>query len=335
MDDTLVRIVVIALVALSAMGLVITLLYPYFSGEADIAKRIDHRVGGKIEQESLIGSIRNRLAADSKDTRRKQIQDTLKQIDEARKKQKRVTLRTLITQSGLDLTMRTFWIASIITGLIVGFGVLLVGAPAYVALLAVLAGALGLPRWFLNFMRRRREDAFLREFADAIDIMVRSLKAGLPVSDSMRVIAAETPAPVGPEFLEVVEGQRVGISLDQGLERMYERIPLAEVNFLSIVMAIQMKTGGNLAEALTNLSKVLRDRKKMKAKIRAVSQEAKSSAMIIASLPFVLCGAMAFLNPGHLDPLITTNTGNIMLAGSAVWMLTGVLMMRQMINFDI
>jgi tight adherence protein B len=151
----------------------------------------------------------------------------------------------------------------------------------------------------------------------------------------MRVIAAETPAPVGPEFTEVVEGQRVGISLDQGLERMYERIPLSEVNFLSIVMAIQMKTGGNLAEALSNLSKVLRDRKKMKAKIRSVSQEAKSSAAIIASLPFVICGAMAVVNPGHLEPLLSTSTGNIMLVGSGVWMLTGVLIMRQMINFDI
>jgi tight adherence protein B len=151
----------------------------------------------------------------------------------------------------------------------------------------------------------------------------------------MRVIASETPAPVGPEFLEIVEGQRVGISLDQGLDRMYERIPLAEVNFLSIVMAIQMKTGGNLAEALNNLSKVLRDRKKMKLKIKSVSQEAKSSAMIIGALPFVICGGMALLNPGYLDPLFTTNTGNIMLAGSLLWMSIGVLVMRSMINFDI
>lgn len=335
MDENVIRLVVIALVALSAMGLVITLLYPYFSGEADMAKRIDHRVGGKTEQESLISNIRSRLAADNKDSRRKQIQDTLKVLDEARKKQKRPTVRVLITQSGLDMTVRGFWIGSIITGVVVGMLVLMIGAPFWVGILAMLAGALGLPRWFLNFMRRRREDAFLREFADAIDIMVRSLKAGLPVSDSMRIIASETPAPVGPEFLEVVEGQRVGISLDQGLERMYERIPLAEVNFLSIVMGIQMKTGGNLAEALTNLSKVLRDRKKMKAKIRAVSQEAKSSAAIIGSLPFILCGAMALLNPEYLRPLFETNTGNIMLAGSVVWMSIGVLMMRQMINFDI
>ena len=174
---------------------------------------------------------------------------------------------------------------------------------------AGLAGGLGLPRWFLGYLRKRRQQAFLNEFADAIDVMVRGLKAGLPVTDAMKVIAAESPAPVGPEFLEVVEGQRVGITIDQGIERMYERMPLAEVNFLAIVMAIQSKAGGNLAEALSNLSKVLRDRKRMKAKIRAVSQEAKSSAMIIGSLPFFITAALTVLNPEYLTPLWTTTHG--------------------------
>lgn len=335
MDEGIVRLLIIGLVAVSVMGLVIALLFPYFSGEADISKRIDSRVVHKVEKESFISGVMARLAADNRDSRRKQIQDSLKQLEEAQRKRKRATVRNLITQSGLDLTVRGFWLGSAVTGLITGFIVLIMGAPNYIALIAVAAGGLGLPRWFLKFMRRRREDAFLREFADAIDIMVRSLKAGLPVSDSMRIIATETPAPVGPEFLEIVEGQRVGIPLDQGLDRMYERIPLAEVNFLSIVMAIQMKTGGNLAEALNNLSKVLRDRKKMKLKIRAVSQEAKSSAMIIGSLPFVICGGMAILNPGYLDPLFTTDSGNIMVAGSLVWMSIGIFVMRGMINFEI
>jgi len=164
--------------------------------------------------------------------------------------------------------------------------------------------------------------------------MVRGLKSGLPVTDAMKVIASETPAPVGPEFLEVVEGQRIGISVDQGIERMYERMPLAEVNFLAIVMAIQAKTGGNLSEALSNLSKVLRDRKKMKAKIRSMSQEAKSSAAIIGSLPFLIMGALTVLNPAYLNPLWDTTVGNIMVIGSGIWMCLGILVMRKMINFD-
>jgi tight adherence protein B len=150
--------------------------------------------------------------------------------------------------------------------------------------------------------------------------MVRGLKSGLPVNDALRVIATEMEAPVGPEFAEVVEGQRVGISIDQGIERMFERVPLAEVNFLSIVVMIQQKTGGNLAEALNNLSRVLRDRKKLKAKIQAVSQEAKASAAIVGSLPFLVMGGITLVNPEYLLPLFETEAGHIMLAGSAIWM---------------
>jgi tight adherence protein B len=222
-----------------------------------------------------------------------------------------------------------------VLGVILAVVPLIFGIPWYVSVLAGIAGTFGLPRWFLGFVRRRRQNVFLNDFADAIDVMVRGLKAGLPVSDAMKVIAAESGPPVGPEFSEVVEGQRVGITIDQGIERMYERMPMSEVNFLGIVMSIQAKTGVNLSEALNNLSKVLRDRKKMKAKIRSVSQEAKSSAAIIGALPFVIMAALMVLNPQYLNPLFHTTAGNIMLVGCGLWMLTGVLVMRKMINFEI
>jgi tight adherence protein B len=176
---------------------------------------------------------------------------------------------------------------------------------------------------------------FLNDFADAIDVMVRGLKAGLPVSEAMKIIAAESGPPVGPEFIEVVDGQRIGIPIDQGIERMYDRMPLSEVNFLGIVMTIQSKTGGNLSEALSNLSRVLRERKKMKQKVRAISQEAKSSAAIIGSLPFFIMGALTFLNPEYLSPLFHTSFGNMLIIGSGIWMTIGCLIMRQMINFEI
>ncbi len=260
---------------------------------------------------------------------------SLKQIeDDARSRKRKITLRIMLSQAGLETGVRTFWLVSLGFGAIVAAVVWLVGVPWFVAAGAGLAGGLGLPRWLLGFLRKRRQQTFLTEYADAIDVMVRGLKAGLPVTDAMKVIATETPPPVGPEFLEVVEGQRVGITIDQGIERMFERMPLAEVNFLAIVMAIQSKAGGNLAEALSNLSKVLRDRKRMKAKIRAVSQEAKSSAMIIGALPFCITAALAVLNPEYLTPLWETRVGNILLVGSGLWMGTGVLVMRKMINFD-
>ena len=224
---------------------------------------------------------------------------------------------------------------SLLSGIGFVFVPMVLGAPWFVFLGTGFVGFLGLPRWFLGFLRKRRQNVFLNDFADAIDVMVRGLKAGLPVSEAMKIIASESGPPVGPEFMEVVEGQRVGISIDQGIERMVDRMPLSEVNFLAIVMTIQSKTGGNLSEALSNLSRVLRDRKKMKQKIRSVSQEAKSSAAIIGSLPFIIMGALTILNPNYLSPLFDTSMGNMLLVGSGTWMFMGVLVMRKMINFEI
>ena len=192
-----------------------------------------------------------------------------------------------------------------------------------------------MPRWFLLSAAKRRQKIFLEDLADAVDVMVRGLKAGLPLSDAMRVIATESGPPLGPEFMEVVEGQRLGVTIDQGLERTFDRVPLPEVSFLGIVISIQSKSGGNLSEALANLSRVLRERKKLKGKIRAMSQEARSSAAIIGSLPFFMVGALLFMSPGFLDPLLYSSTGHMVLAAAGVWMLVGILVMRSMINFDI
>lgn len=333
--DDLPQIAVMVMIAISVGGLLIALLFPYLTGAAEQSKRV--KAVTETSRQPAKQSLRSRLLSeDPKDARRKQLQDSLNQI-EVREKQrkKRVTLRLMIMQAGLGITPRSFWLMSFLVGAGFGFAAFVAGVPWYIAAAAAVVGMFGLPRWVLSFLRKRRQNTFLNDFADAVDIMVRGLKAGLPVTDAMKVIASETGPPVGPEFIEVVEGQRVGITIDQGIERMFDRMPLAEVNFLGIVMAIQQKTGGNLAEALANLSKVLRDRKKMKAKIQAVSQEAKASAAIIGSLPFLIMGAMTVLNPEYLTPLFTTKLGNILLAGSGLWMGTGILVMRKMINFEI
>jgi tight adherence protein B len=324
----------LAMVALAVGGVLLAVLYPYFAGTKQAEKRVKSVMSdGKSPVKQ---GLRARLMAeDPKDVRRKQLQESLNQVEEReRQRRRKVTTRILLSQAGLEISPRIFYLFALMLGIVIGFGVFIAGVPWYVAVVAGIAGFFGLPRWILKFLRKRRQQVFLNDFADAIDIMVRGLKSGLPVSDAMKVIASETPDPVGPEFLEIVEGQRIGISIDQGIERMYERMPLAEVNFLAIVMAIQTKTGGNLSEALANLSKVLRDRKKMKAKIRSMSQEAKSSAAIIGSLPFVIIGGLTVLNPAYLNPLWYTTLGNIMVIGSGIWMCLGILVMRQMINFD-
>jgi tight adherence protein B len=327
------QIAFVFMVAIAVGGMALAIFFPLFAGAA--ASRRIQSVTSSVKTPAR-QTLRSRLMEDPKDVRRKQIQDSLNQLGEREKqRKKKLNLRTLIAQSGIDLSIRMFWLWSLVAGIVLAVAPFVFALPWYVCLGCGLVGLLGLPRWFIKFLRTRRQNVFLNDFADAIDVMVRGLKSGLPVTDAMKIIANESGPPVGPEFNEVVEGQRIGISVDQGIERMVERIPLAEVNFLAIVMAIQSKTGGNLSEALGNLSKVLRDRKKMKAKIRSMSQEAKSSAAIIGSLPFIIMGALSVLNPAYLNPLFNTTIGNIMLGTCAVWMMTGILVMRKMINFEI
>jgi tight adherence protein B len=327
------QIALIAFIVFAVGGMAIALLYPMLVGEKAKA-RLGQIADGKKDSKS--SSFRSRFAEDQKDTRRRQIQDSLNQVgDDEKKRKKKITLRTQLEQAGLTMSPKTFWLFSVVFGIVLGGAAFVFRAPWFIAVGAGFVGMFGLPRWTLGYLRNRRLNVFLNDLADAIDIMVRGLKAGLPVSEAMKIIAGESGPPVGPEFMEVVEGQRIGIPIDQGIGRMVDRVPLAEVNFLAIVMTIQAKTGGNLSEALSNLSRVLRDRKKMKQKIRSMSQEAKSSAAIIGSLPFFIMGALTFMNPTYLEPMFNTSVGNMLLIGSGMWMTMGILVMRHMINFEI
>jgi len=325
-------IVFALLAAVSVGGIAAAIFYPRVAGSAKGEKRFTSVASGPSRRGA--GGAKE-AGADNNRNRRKQVQDTLKQLEEKQKaKKKRVPLRMRIEQAGLNLSLRMFWVLSVIVGLLVGLVVLVTGSSGLVSLGVAFVVTLGLPRWVLNYLKKRRLHKFLDEFPDAIDVVVRGIKAGLPVNDSFKIVASEAADPVGPEFERIIEGQRLGVSLGQGLEKMFERIPIAEVNFLSIVINIQTKTGGNLAEALGNLSNVLRDRKKMKGKIRAMSQEAKSSAAIIGALPMLVMALVYMVNPEYITLLWTDRLGQAMLVVCAGWMTMGVLVMRKMINFD-
>lgn len=316
--------------AVSVGGLAVALFYPSLSGGARRDKRVAAMKGRGTGTSRLPGKN-----ADQNRDRRRKVQDTLKQLEEKQKaKKKKVTLRNSIQQAGYKISVKTFWIISIVAGLVTSIVVLLTGSPPLVSVGVGFIATFGIPRWVLGFLKKRRAAKFLNEFANAIDVIVRGVKSGLPVNDSFKVVGRESPDPVGPEFQQVVEGQRLGITLEQGLERMFERMPLAEVNFLTIVITIQKQTGGNLAEALGNLSVVLRDRKKMQGKIKAMSQEAKSSAAIIGALPIAIMTLTYMTNPEYIMLLWTERLGQIMLMGCATWMTIGVLVMKKMINFD-
>ena len=300
-------------------------------------------VGGSTKSQQRVANVaragKARLAVsenevDNSDKRRKQVQDTLKDLEQKQKRQKaRIPLHTRIERAGLDIEVRVFYIASAVAGLIAMLLLLVTGMSLLVSVLGGFAAAFGLPRWFLAFLVKRRQKAFAEEFANSIDVIVRGVKSGLPVNDCLRIIAAEAPEPVRTEFQGLVEAQRVGVTLEQGLEKIYERMPLPEVNFFMIVLAIQQKTGGNLSEALGNLAKVLRERKKMRAKIQAMSQEAKASAGIIGSLPPAVMLLIYLSSPDYMTVLFTTTAGNMIIAGSLVWMAIGVFIMKKMIDF--
>lgn len=325
MNSTLIIFGIAALSALCivAIGFV-------FTGKDDKTARRMARMAG-AERKAPRGET---AEVDNSDKRRKQVQETLKSIELKQSEQKKVDLRTRIERAGLVVTPRNFHLISAAVGFGLGALLFISGFSLLVALVGAFAGGFGLPRWTLGFLVARRQKAFLEEFANAIDVIVRGVKSGLPINDCLRIISQEAAEPVRTEFRDLVEGQRVGVSLDQSLAKIYERMPLAEVNFFQIVLSIQAKSGGNLAEALGNLSKVLRERKKMRGKIQAVSQEAKSSAAIIGALPPGVMGMLYLTSPDYLMPLINTTAGNMIIVGGLIWMMIGVLVMRKMINFN-
>lgn len=273
----------------------------------------------------------------SKDRRRK-VADALSKVEAKAKEQKkktRVSLAQKLEQAGLPVGVREFYIGSLISAAVLGVVGLISGQKPLITLGLFFVGGLGLPHWYVGFSITRRQKKFVNEFSNAIDVIVRGVKSGLPVNECLKIIAAEAPKPVNEEFEQLVEGFRIGLSLEQGMTRMYERMPLQEVSFFGIVLLIQQKTGGNLAEALTNLAGVLRGRKLMDGKIRALSSEAKASAMIIGALPFLVMGAVKLSSPSYLDPLFTTKTGNFILLGAGCWMGMGIFVMRKMMQIKV
>lgn len=318
-------IAVFFLAAVAIGGIAYVFLYPILSGE----KKAEQRVASVARAEPIARKTRG-----PQKSRRDTIENTLKEFEERNRKQKSPPLAVRLTQAGLSWSKQTFFIVS---GA-VGIGMFLLGMLSNAGLVPAIglgfAGAFGIPRWLLGYLKKRREQKFLNGFPDAVDVIVRGIKAGLPLLDCVKMITVDAPEPVRSEFRAILETQAIGMPLGEACGKLYERMPVPEANFFGIVIAIQQKAGGNLSEALSNLSRVLRDRKKMKAKIQAMSQEAKASAAIIGALPIAVMTLVWITSPSYINLLFTEQLGHIMLAGSAVWMMMGVLVMKKMINFD-
>jgi tight adherence protein B len=317
----------IAFLAITA-GLGVTLHTLLRGPKARLRKRVH----------ALVGATRLDVGGEGTaemQSRRKLISGKLKELDASRKHKSGQSLRQLIVQAGLDLTPARFIAISAATAVVSGLIALVAGMPIFGIAACAIIGGLGLPRFTLNTLARRRVNKFTSHFADAIDVIVRSIRSGLPVGEALNIIVHEMPDPISAEFRQVVEGQKLGLTLDDALNRACERVPTAELRFFAIVLAIQQTTGGNLAETLAKLSDVLRGRKRMRDKVQAMSGEAKASAMIIGSLPFLVCALLAVVSPAYIAVLFTSNAGHLILFAGVTLMGIGVMVMRQMINFDI
>lgn len=322
------------LAMLSAGGVAYALLYGRIQQENTSARRREF-IEGKEKTEPT--SRGGRQAVDP-NRRRKSIQDTLKEVEaqqRAKARQNRSPpIAVRIQQAGLHWSRRTFMLISLACGGVILGITFVLGLPIYACAAFAVAGVLGLPRWFVNRQRKRRIRKFVDEFANAVDVIVRGVKAGLPLNDCIRIIANESAEPVRTEFRILSETQSMGVSLADAVTRLPDRVPTPEASFFAIVVSIQQRAGGNLSEALGNLSRVLRERKKMKGKIGAMSMEAKASAAIIGALPAVVLVLVYLTSPNYISLLFTDRLGNLILGASAVWMFMGIMVMRKMINFD-
>jgi tight adherence protein B len=307
-------------------GIAWVFLYPLLSGE----RKVQSRRASVAKAEPVAA----RQTQKEQRSRREQVEGTLKEVEARRAKDSKVSLSTRLTQAGLDWEPRKFMIVSGILAVVAFAAAMLAGGGPLGAIGMAFAAGFGLPRWMLSFLKKRREKAFLRALPDAVDVIVRGIKAGLPLFESLKVVAADSPEPLRSEFLAIIETQAIGMPLGEACGRLFERMPVPEANFFGIVIAIQQKSGGNLSEALGNLSKVLRDRKKMAEKIQAMSMEAKASAGIIGSLPPIVMLLVYLTTPDYISLLWTHPTGQLMLVGCVTWMSLGILVMKKMINFD-
>jgi tight adherence protein B len=269
--------------------------------------------------------------------RKKKLMGGIKELEmrERQMRKARLSISARIEQAGLTMPEQTFYIGSIGLGVAAGLAVLVFGQAWYFGLGAAAVAGFGLPRWILGFLVGRRQKKFTAEFANAIDVIVRGVKSGLPLNECLKIIAREAPQPLATEFQRLCDSVSMGVPLEQGLTKMFERMPLPEVSFFSIVLSIQLKAGGNLSEALNNLSVVLRARKMMREKVNALSSEAKASAAIIGALPICVCVMVSITSPDYMGLLFSDPTGHMGLLAGFLMMSAGILVMRQMINFDI
>jgi len=326
-------LIIAGLFGIAALAVMYALLYNRVEADRNVDKRLKGIRNNDGDRKSRL-QAEARLADTAK--RRQSVQSDLKELEEKTKARdpNKMGLKDQLRQAGMQISPKQFYIRSVMFGVIFSIVTFFAAGNILVAGAGLIIGIFGLPKWFLGRQKKKRLNAFLEEFPNAVDVITRGIKAGLPVNDCIGIIATESKEPVRTEFRKILETQQMGVPMAEAIQKLHKRVPVTEANFFGIVISIQQGSGGNLSEALGNLSKVLRDRKKMKAKIQAMSSEAKASASIIGSLPFIVTILIYISTPAYITILFTDSTGNLILLGSLLWMAVGIMVMKQMINFD-
>ncbi|MEX2648223.1 MAG: type II secretion system F family protein [Alphaproteobacteria bacterium] len=323
-------LVVVGLVAATALVLIGLLVYAAFRVQS--GTRYQKRVA------MVSGSGARDRAGGKQDptaTRRRAVQQRLKEMEEQRKRtRKSASLRTDLQQAGLRTNTRMFFLVSFFVGIVCVAIYLYFDMPWQGAIPVFLVGLFGLPRFYVKRRGKKRRGRFTHHFADAVDVIVRGVQSGLPVNECLNIIARESPEPVGSEFRQITEGIKVGLTLNETMTRSLERMPTAELKFFAVVLSIQQQTGGNLAETLGNLSGVLRDRKRMADKIQAMTSEARMTAMIIGSLPFCMTAILALAAPDYIGLLFVDPIGHFLIGAGITSMSLGIFIMQRMIAFE-
>ena len=332
MSSIALQIALFFLVAVSVGGMLFVGFYRRFADRSQVNKRV------KLVARAA-GSASPLLSSNDEKSRQRAVERVLREIEEQQKaKAKQNTRPSLVVrmrQAGLGWSKTRYFVTTLVAGFISFFVALtLIRLGLLTSVGFGVTGGLLLPHLYVNFKRKKRFAAFSAEFPNAVDVIVRGVKSGLPLVDCLKIIATEGREPVKSEFKTMVEDQTLGVPMDEAARRLVERVPLSGASFFAIVIGIQSQIGGSLSNALGNLSKVLRDRKKMQAKIKAMSSEAKASAGIIGSMPVVVGGLIYLTSPDYISLMFTTLAGNVVLAAAGLWMLTGILVMRKMVNFD-
>lgn len=282
------------------------------------------------------GAAQAKKQQDDQNHRRASIAGKLKgQKQLADQDKKKGTLRDMIAQAGLRISIKHYWLAASGATLLVTALVWMIGQSPFVVVCAGLTALFGLPRLVLAKMASSRQKQFLKDFPDALEAVVRLLKAGMPVSEAIAMSAREFSGPIAEEMGRINDQQKVGVPLHEAVRDACHRMPLTEMNMFATSLSIQAQTGSSLSGVLMNLSGMIRARFRLKRKIKALASEAVSSAGIIGALPIVVAGGMYLTNKDYISVLFTHPFGQVLLGGAIIWMGLGVLSMKIMINFKV